>query len=53
MMYIGIDLGTSAAKFLLLDDEGQVQNTVTMEYPLRSPVPVGANRIPSSGGKPV
>ena len=32
MLYIGIDLGTSACKFLPVDDNGAVQNTVTKEY---------------------
>ena len=31
MLYIGIDLGTSACKLLLVDGTGQVQNTVTKE----------------------
>ena len=35
--YIGIDLGTSAVKLLLVDGEGTVQNTVTREYPLYFP----------------
>ena len=29
MFYIGIDLGTSTAKLLLVDEEGQVRNIVT------------------------
>ena len=36
-LYIGIDLGTSAVKLLLVDGEGTVQNTVTREYPLYFP----------------
>ena len=39
MLYIGIDLGTSACKLLLVDEAGQVQNTVTKEYPLSFPRP--------------
>ncbi len=35
--YIGIDLGTSAAKLLLVDKEGQILNSVTKEYPLEFP----------------
>ena len=34
MLYIGIDLGTSAVKLLLMDQEGTVQNVVSKEYPL-------------------
>ena len=29
MLYIGVDLGTSACKFLLVDDTGRVLNTVS------------------------
>ena len=35
--YIGIDLGTSAVKLLLVDGEGTVRNTVTKEYPIYFP----------------
>ena len=37
MYYIGIDLGTSALKLLLVDDNGAVQNEVIKEYPLIFP----------------
>ena len=36
-LYIGIDLGTSAVKLLLVDEEGTVKNTVSKEYPLYFP----------------
>ena len=39
MLYIGIDLGTSAMKLLLMDAEGKIYNTVTKEYPLEFPQP--------------
>ena len=29
MLYIGVDLGTSAVKLLLMDGEGKIQNIVT------------------------
>ena len=29
MFYVGIDLGTSSVKLLLMDGEGEVKNTVT------------------------
>lgn len=35
--YIGIDLGTSSVKLMLVDDGGTVQNTVTKEYPVFYP----------------
>ena len=37
MLYIGIDLGTSAVKLLLVDGEGHIHNEVTREYPLEFP----------------
>lgn len=33
-LYIGIDLGTSAMKLLLMDAAGKIHNAVTKEYPL-------------------
>ena len=35
--YIGIDLGTSSAKLMLVDGEGQIKQTVTKEYPVFYP----------------
>ena len=34
MLYIGIDLGTSAVKLLLMDGEGKIRNMISREYPL-------------------
>ena len=39
MLYIGVDLGTSAVKLLLVDEQGAILNTVTKEYPLFFPHP--------------
>lgn len=39
MLYIGMDLGTSAVKLLLMGNEGMVQKIVTKEYPLSFPHP--------------
>ena len=47
MMYIGIDLGTSASKFLLVDEVGRVLNTVTKEYPLSFPRPGWSEQDPA------
>ena len=47
MLYIGIDLGTSACKLLLVDEAGQVQNTVTKEYPLSFPRPGWSEQEPA------
>lgn len=47
MLYIGIDLGTSASKFLLVDEVGRVLNTVTKEYPLSFPRPGWSEQGPA------
>ena len=36
-MYIGIDLGTSSVKLLLVDKNGEILNSVTNEYPIYYP----------------
>lgn len=36
-MYIGIDLGTSAVKLLLMDRQGKILKTVSKDYPLIFP----------------
>lgn len=37
MMYIGIDLGTSAVKLLLMSADGDIKNVVSKDYPLEFP----------------
>jgi len=37
MLYIGVDLGTSAVKALLMSEEGKIIKTVSREYPLSFP----------------
>ena len=39
MYYIGIDLGTSAVKLLLMDEMGSIANIVSREYPIAFPHP--------------
>ena len=34
MYYIGIDLGTSATKLMLVTESGEILNAITKEYPL-------------------
>ena len=46
MLYIGIDLGTSAMKLLLMDAEGQIKNVVSKEYPLEFPQPGWSQQRP-------
>ena len=49
MLYIGIDLGTSAVKLLAMDEAGKIVNIVSKEYPLFFPIPAGQSRIPRTG----
>ena len=53
MYYIGIDLGTSAVKLLLIDVSGQIKNTVTKEYPLEFPQPGWSQQNPEDWKKAV
>lgn len=46
MFYIGIDLGTSAVKLLLMDGGGTVKNIVSREYPLYFPNPGWSEQRP-------
>ena len=46
MLYIGIDLGTSAVKLLLMDADGTVKNIVSREYPLYFPKPGWSEQKP-------
>ena len=44
--YIGVDLGTSAVKLLLMDQNGTVINIVSREYPLYFPHPGWSEQKP-------
>ena len=46
MFYIGIDLGTSAVKLLLMDEEGAIQKVVSREYPIFFPHPGWSEQDP-------
>lgn len=46
MLYIGIDLGTSACKFLLVGEDGSILNSVTEEYSLNFPHPGWSEQKP-------
>ena len=46
MLYIGIDLGTSAVKLLLMNEKGQIQKIVSKEYPLYFPQPGWSEQNP-------
>ena len=46
MLYIGVDLGTSAVKLLLMDETGKIQNIVSKEYPISFPQPGWSEQNP-------
>lgn len=46
MLYIGVDLGTSAVKLLLMDGDGKIQKVVSREYPLFFPHPGWSEQNP-------
>ena len=52
-LFIGIDLGTSAVKLLLMDENGNIQNVVTKEYPLEFPQPGWSQQAPQDWEKAV
>lgn len=53
MYYIGIDLGTSAVKLLLVDDKGKIINSISKEYPLAFPSPGWSEQNPDDWWKQV
>ncbi len=46
MLYIGVDLGTSAVKLLLMDETGKIEKIVSREYPLYFPQPGWSEQNP-------
>ena len=46
MLYIGVDLGTSAVKLLLMDGEGKIHKIVSKEYPIFFPQPGWSEQRP-------
>jgi len=47
MLYIGVDLGTSAVKLLLMDETGVIRKIVSEEYPLYFPKPGWSEQNPA------
>ena len=52
-LYIGVDLGTSAMKLLLMDESGNIKNAVSKEYPLEFPQPGWSQQNPEDWRKAV
>ncbi len=46
MYYIGVDLGTSAVKLLLMEGDGSIKNIVSREYPIYFPHPGWSEQQP-------
>jgi len=53
MLYIGVDLGTSAVKLLLMDEKGEIRNVISREYPLFFPHPGWSEQNPEDWKKAV
>ena len=53
MLYIGVDLGTSAVKLLLMDEKGAIRNIVSEEYPISFPHPGWSEQNPEDWLKAV
>ena len=47
MLYLGVDLGTSSVKVLLVDETGAVRKTASRTYPLEFPQPGGSQQNPA------
>ena len=53
MYYIGIDLGTSAVKLLLVDEKGNIVSSRSKEYPLSFPMPGWSQQDPADWWKAI
>lgn len=49
--YIGADLGTSALKLLLVNSNGEIENTVSVSYPVDFPRPAWSEQSPEDWRK--
>ncbi len=47
MLYVGVDVGTTTALFMLMDEEGQVRRTTAKAYPLYFPQPGWCEQDPN------
>ena len=46
MYYIGVDLGTSAVKLIMMEKDGTIVSSVSKEYPLYFPNPGWSEQKP-------
>ena len=49
MYYIGVDLGTSALKLVMMNSKGELVKSVSKEYPLYFRIPDGVSKSPKTG----
>ena len=47
MLYIGVDLGTSSVKLVLMDETGKIHGTTSREYKLYFPQPGWSEQEPA------
>mgnify|MGYP003047444516 CR=1 FL=1 len=47
MYYIGVDLGTSSVKLILMEPTGDIVNTVSKTYPISFPKPGWSEQNPT------
>lgn len=50
-IFLGSDFGTSSVKLLLINEEGNVIQTMSKDYPVYYPKPGWAYKILKNGGK--
>ena len=48
MYYIGVDLGTSAVKLIMMEKDGTIVSSVSKEYPLYFPNPGWSEQKPNA-----
>lgn len=53
MLYIGVDLGTSAVKLLLMTERGEILRILSREYPLDFPAPNWSQQNPEDWKKAI
>jgi sugar (pentulose or hexulose) kinase len=51
MYLLGVDIGTSGVKALLIDESGAVVASASESYPLYTPRPLWAEQNPTTGGR--
>jgi xylulokinase len=45
-LYLGLDISTTGAKALLVDEQGVVRSSATTDYPLSTPRPLWSEQDP-------